>query len=113
MVFDYSSFSNFIFWLIAAVTFLTSLDFLRRENMNHAEFYALLLFATAGMLMMSGSNELMMIFLGLEILSIATYVMAGFRRADLKSNESPLKYFLLRAFSSPFFLYGVPPIFGA
>src|SRR3989442_2700817 len=79
MVFDYSSFSNFIFWLIAAVTILTSLDFLRRENMNHAEFYALLLFATAGMLMMSGSNELMMIFLGLEILSIPTYVMPAFR----------------------------------
>ncbi len=81
--------------------------------MNHAEFYALLLFATAGMLMMSGSNELVMIFLGLEILSIATYVMAGFRRTDLKSNESALKYFLLGSFSSAFFLYGVALIFGA
>ncbi|PYS30878.1 MAG: NADH-quinone oxidoreductase subunit N [Acidobacteria bacterium] len=110
---DYNIFFNFIFLLIAAVTILTSLDFLRRENMNHAEFYALLLFATAGMLMMSGSNELMMIFLGLEILSIATYVMAGFRRTDLKSNESALKYFLLGSFSSAFFLYGVALIFGA
>jgi len=63
--------------------------------------------------MMSGSNELMMIFLGLEILSIATYVMAGFRRTDLKSNESALKYFLLGSFSSAFFLYGVALIFGA
>ena len=71
--------------------------------MNHPEFYALLLFATAGMLMMAGSNELVMVFLGLEILSIATYVMAGFRRTDLKSNESALKYFLLGSFSSAFF----------
>src|SRR6185295_349812 len=85
---DYSIFFTFLFLLIAAVTILTSLDFLRREGMNHGEFYALLLFATVGMIMMAGSNELIMVFLGLEILSIATYVMAGFRRTDLKSNES-------------------------
>jgi len=81
--------------------------------MNHAEFYALLLFATVGMIMMAGSNELIMVFIGLEILSIATYVLAGFRRTDLKSNESALKYFLLGSFSSAFFLYGVALIFGA
>src|SRR5262249_8260387 len=73
----------------------------------------LLLFATAGMMMMAGSNELIMVFIGLEILSIATYVMAGFRRTDLKSNESALKYFLLGSFSSAFFLYGVALVFGA
>src|SRR5437868_6618561 len=110
---DYDVFLNFVFLLIAAITILTSIDFLRREDMNHPEFYALLLFATAGMLMMAGSNELVMVFLGLEILSIATYVMAGFRRTDLKSNESALKYFLLGSFSSAFFLYGVALIFGA
>src|SRR5215467_4587189 len=109
---DYDVFLNFVFLLIAAMTILTSIDFLRRENMNHPEFYALLLFATAGMLMMAASNELVMVFLGLEILSIATYVMAGFRRTDLKSNESALKYFLLGSFSSAFFLYGVALIFG-
>src|SRR3989442_1566858 len=109
---DYDVFLNFVFLLIAAVTILTSIDFLRREDMNHPEFYALLLFATAGMLMMAASNELVMVFLGLEILSIATYVMAGFRRTDLKSNESALKYFLLGSFSSAFFLYGVALIFG-
>jgi NADH-quinone oxidoreductase subunit N len=110
---DYDVFLTFVFLLIAAITILTSLDFLRRENMNHPEFYALLLFATAGMAMMAASNELVMVFLGLEILSIATYVMAGFRRTDLKSNESALKYFLLGSFSSAFFLYGVALIFGA
>src|SRR3989441_4557469 len=110
---DYDVFLDFVFLLIAAITILTSIDFLRREDMNHPEFYALLLFATAGMLMMAASNELVMVFLGLEILSIATYVMAGFRRTDLKSNESALKYFLLGSFSSAFFLYGVALIFGA
>jgi NADH-quinone oxidoreductase subunit N len=69
--------------------------------------------ATAGMLLMAGSNELMMVFIGLEILSIATYVLAGYRRTDLKSNESALKYFLVGSFSSAFFLYGVALIFGA
>ena len=110
---DYDVFLSFVFLLIAAITILTSLDYLQRERMNHPEFYALLLFATAGMLMMAASNELVMVFLGLEILSIATYVMAGFRRTDLKSNESALKYFLLGSFSSAFFLYGVALIFGA
>ena len=88
---DYSIFFHVVFLLIAGVTILTSIDFLERESMNHPEYYALLLFATAGMMMMAGSNELIMIFIGLEVLSIATYVLAGFRRTDLKSNESALK----------------------
>jgi NADH-quinone oxidoreductase subunit N len=110
---EYSIFFHALFIFIAAMTTLISIDYLRRENMNHAEYYALLLFATAGMLVMAGSNELMMVFIGLEILSIATYVMAGFRRTDLRSNESALKYFLLGSFASAFFLYGVALIFGA
>lgn len=110
---DYSTFFHVLFIFIAAMTILISIDYLRRENLNHAEYYALLLFATAGMLVMAGSNELMMIFIGLEVLSIATYVMAGFRRKDLKSNEAALKYFLLGSFASAFFLYGVALVFGA
>jgi NADH-quinone oxidoreductase subunit N len=110
---DYNLFFHLVFLLIAAMTILISIDFLQREGMNHAEYYALLLFATAGMLTMSGANELMMVFIGLEILSIATYVLAGFRRTDLKSNESALKYFLLGSFASAFFLYGTALIFGA
>jgi NADH-quinone oxidoreductase subunit N len=110
---EYSTFFHALFVFIAAVTTLISIDYLPRENMNHAEYYSLLLFATAGMLIMAGSNELMMVFIGLEILSIATYVMAGFRRTDLRSNEAALKYFLLGSFASAFFLYGVALIFGA
>ena len=110
---EFSTFFHVLFIFIAAITTLVSIDYLRRENINHAEYYALLLFATAGMLVMAGSNELMMIFIGLEILSIGTYVMAGFRRTDLRSNESALKYFLLGSFASAIFLYGVALIFGA
>ena len=110
---DYSTFFHVLFIFIAAITILVSIDYLRRESMNHAEYYALLLFATAGMLVMAGSNELMMVFIGLEILSIATYILAGFRRTDLRSNEAALKYFLLGSFASAFFLYGVALIFGA
>jgi NADH-quinone oxidoreductase subunit N len=110
---EYSTFFHALFIFIAAMTTLISIDYLRRENLQHAEYYALLLFATAGMLVMAGSNELMMIFIGLEILSIGTYVMAGFRRTDLRSNEAALKYFLLGSFASAFFLYGTALIFGA
>ena len=113
LVDDYNIFFHVVFLFIAGMTILGSIDFLNRENINHGEYYALLLFATVGMLMMVGSNELVMIFLGLEILSIATYVLAGFRRTDVKSNESALKYFLLGSFSSAFFLYGTALIFGA
>jgi len=110
---DFSTFFHVLFIFIAAMTTLISIDYLRRENLHRGEYYALLLFATTGMLVMAGSNELMMIFIGLEILSIGTYVLAGFRRTDLRSNEAALKYFLLGSFASAFFLYGVALIFGA
>jgi NADH-quinone oxidoreductase subunit N len=71
------------------------------------------MFATAGMMFMASGGDLVIIFLGLEILSIATYVMAGFRRTDVRSNESSLKYFILGSFSSAFLLYGIALIYGA
>ena len=96
LVDDYTIFFHVTFLLIAALTTLASLDFLRREQVPPSEFLALVLFATTGMLLMAGAGELMMIFIGLEILSIATYVLAGYRRGDLKSNEAALKYFPAR-----------------
>src|SRR5438445_8723885 len=81
---DYDVFLDFIFLLIAAITILTSIDFLRREEMNYPEFYSLLLFATAGMLMMAASNELVLVLLGLVILFIVNFVMAGFLLTVLK-----------------------------
>lgn len=102
-----------IFLLISALTILISMVWVEGEGLPAGEFHSLLLFATAGMLLMASGGDLVIIFLGLEILSIATYVMAGFRRTDLRSNESSLKYFILGSFSSAFLLYGIALIYGA
>lgn len=102
-----------IFLLVSAITLLISMVWVEGEDLPAGEFHSLLLFATAGMMLMASGGDLVIIFLGLEILSIATYVMAGFRRTDLRSNESSLKYFILGSFSSAFLLYGIALIYGA
>lgn len=102
-----------VFLLVSALTILISMLWIEREALPAGEFHALLLFATVGMMLMASGGDLVMLFLGLEILSIATYVMCGFRRTDLRSNESSLKYFILGSFSSAFLLYGIALIYGA
>jgi NADH-quinone oxidoreductase subunit N len=102
-----------IFLLVSGLTLLLSTVWVGGENLPAGEFHSLLLFATVGMMLMASGNDLVIIFLGLEILSIATYVMAGFRRTDIRSNESSLKYFILGSFSSAFLLYGIALIYGA
>lgn len=102
-----------IFLLVSALTILISMIWIEGEKLPAGEFHSLLMFATSGMMLMASGNDLVIIFLGLEILSIATYVMAGFRRADLRSNESSLKYFILGSFSSAFLLYGIALVYGA
>ena len=102
-----------IFLLVSALTLLISMVWVEGEDLPAGEFHSLLMFATAGMMLMASGGDLVIIFLGLEILSIATYVMAGFRRTDLRSNESSLKYFILGSFSSAFLLYGIALIYGA
>ncbi len=102
-----------IFLLVSGLTLLISTVWVDGENLPAGEFHALLLFATVGMMLMASGNDLVIVFLGLEILSIATYVMAGFRRTDVRSNESSLKYFILGSFSSAFLLYGIALIYGA
>src|SRR6266540_3065407 len=99
--------------LVSALTLLISIVWVEREHLPAGEFHSLLLFATAGMMLMASGNDLVIIFLGLEILSIATYVMAGFRRTDIRANESSLKYFILGSFSSAFLLYGIALVYGA
>lgn len=101
-----------IFLFVSALTILISMVWVDNEKLPAGEFHALLLFATAGMMLMASGNDLVIIFLGLEILSIATYVLAGFRRTDLRSNESSLKYFILGSFSSAFLLYGIALVYG-
>src|SRR5690242_3713384 len=102
-----------IFLLVSALTLLLSTVWVGNEQLPAGEFHSLLLFATVGMMLMASGNDLVIIFLGLEILSIATYVLAGFRRTDIRSNESSLKYFILGSFSSAFLLYGIALVYGA
>jgi NADH-quinone oxidoreductase subunit N len=102
-----------IFLLVSGLTLLISTVWVDGENLPAGEFHSLLLFATVGMMLMASGNDLVIVFLGLEILSIATYVMAGFRRTDVRSNESSLKYFILGSFSSAFLLYGIALVYGA
>lgn len=102
-----------VFLLVSALTILTSTVWVERESVPVGEYHSLLLFATVGMMLMAAGNDLVVIFLGLETLSIATYVMAGLRRTNLKSNESAMKYFILGSFSSAFLLYGMALVYGA
>ena len=102
-----------VFLLVTALTILISTVWVEREDVPVGEYHALLMFATFGMMLMASGNDLVVIFLGLETLSIATYVMAGLRRGDLKSNESAMKYFILGSFASAFLLYGMALVYGA
>jgi NADH-quinone oxidoreductase subunit N len=88
-------------------------DFLRREDLDGPELYVLLLFAGAGGIVMAMANDLIVVFLGLETLSIALYVLAGFNRRAARSREAAIKYFVLGAFSSAFLLYGIALVYGA
>jgi NADH-quinone oxidoreductase subunit N len=98
---------------VGLLAVLSSVDYLRREGSFGGEFYALILFSVAGQSIMASANELIMIFIGLEISSIASYILAGYLRDDARNNESALKYFLLGSFATAFLLYGVAWIYGA
>jgi NADH-quinone oxidoreductase subunit N len=97
---------------IGILAVFSSSEYLRRENMPGGEFYALVLFSVMGQCIMVTANELIMIFIGLEISSIASYVLAGYLRDDPRNNESALKYFLLGSFATAFLLYGVAWVYG-
>ena len=96
-----------------ALTLLFSEEYLQQRDLRYGEFYPLLLFASAGAVIMVSSTNLMVVFLGLEVLSLALYVLAGLARYEVRSEESALKYFLLGAFASAFFLYGIAMLYGA
>jgi len=110
---NFSLFFYLIFILGTALTVLLSRAYLEDYGKNLGEYYVLLLFATVGMMLMAAGAHLIMIFLGLEILSIAVYVLAGLFREDVKSNEAALKYLILGAFSSAFLLFGLALLYGA
>ncbi len=104
---------SFVFLFVTAITILISSVWIDREDVPVGEYHSLLMFATVGMMFMASGNDLVIIFLGLETLSIATYVMAGLRKSDLRSNESAMKYFILGSFATGFLLYGMALIYGA
>jgi NADH-quinone oxidoreductase subunit N len=110
------NFSVFFHLLIAAtvlVTLLGSMDYFRGHATHAGEYFALVLFGATGMMLMTSANELLMVFIGLEISSISTYILAGFRKGKITASESAIKYFLLGSFATAFFLYGIALTFGA
>ena len=109
----FSVFLHVVIIAAASLAILGSIDYLEQEGIQRGEYYALVLFAAAGMGILAGANELVTAFIGLEISSISSYILAGFRRRSLFSNEAAMKYFLLGSFATAFFLYGIAMTYGA
>lgn len=108
----YASYFAMLFSLIGVLCVLLSHSYIKKEEIEHGEYYSLMLFAIVGMMLMAAAADLIMFFLGLELMSIAFYVLAGFARRRLTSNEAGLKYFLLGAFATGFLLYGIALVYG-
>src|SRR5437879_1447288 len=109
----FSIFFHVVVIVVSALAILSSLDYLDTQEIRSGEYYGLILFGTVGMGLMSSAIELVMLFIALEISSISTYILAGYRRRVAASAESSIKYFLLGSFATAFFLYGVALIYGA
>jgi NADH-quinone oxidoreductase subunit N len=102
----------YLFLAATAIAILMSVRYLETEHENHGEYYALMLLAVAGMMCMAAGFDIVLIFIGLELMAISTYVLVGFLRRDRRSNEAALKYLLLGAFSSGIFAYGLSLLYG-
>jgi NADH-quinone oxidoreductase subunit N len=108
----FAAFFRLVVLAVGLLTVLCSTSYLEREKSSTGEFYILLLFSLAGQCLMAAANELIMVFIGLEVSSIASYILAGYLRDDKRGNESALKYFLLGSFATAFLLYGVAWVYG-
>ncbi|MBC7927261.1 MAG: NADH-quinone oxidoreductase subunit N [Bryobacteraceae bacterium] len=108
----FATFFRVLVLVVGLLAFLSSGPYLSRERAHTGEYWGLLIFSLVGQCIMAAANELMMIFIGLEISSIATYILCGYLRDDKRNNESALKYFLLGSFATAFFLYGIAWIYG-
>ena len=106
-------FVSILFCAAVALVILLSMRYMAEQEANHGEIFALLLFALSGMMIMTSTRDLLVMFLGLEVLSISCYALAGMRRRDAKSGEAALKYFLLGSFASAFLVLGLAFLFGA
>jgi len=109
----YADFFCVLFNFITFMTIIFSRNYFERHNYHRGEFYILLLFATIGMMLIASANDLIILFLGIELMSICLYVLVGFFRTKERSNEASLKYFLLGAFATGFLLYGIALIYGS
>ena len=110
---SYSLFFNIIFLVSTILVALISISYLGRDDKKQGPYYLLILLATLGMMLMAAGNELIIVFLGLELMSLSLYVLAGYFRESPASSEAGMKYLLLGAFASAFFLYGIALIYGA
>jgi NADH-quinone oxidoreductase subunit N len=110
---SFSGFMNMIALVSAAISILLGIDYMRRTGNNRGEFWSLLLLSTSGVMFMAAANDLIVIFIALELLSIPLYIMAAFRMDNAKSEEAGMKYFVLGAFASAFLVYGSALIYGA
>ncbi len=109
---NFSLFFNIIFLVSTILVALISLSYLGRDDRKQGPYYLLILLATLGMMLMAAGNELIIVFLGLELMSLSLYVLAGYFRESPASSEAGMKYLLLGAFASAFFLYGIALIYG-
>jgi NADH-quinone oxidoreductase subunit N len=110
---QHALFFHIVIAYAAALVILLSMDYLRRVGAETGEYYALVLFSTSGMLLLSSTNDLIVVFLGIELMSLPLYVLTGLFRRDLESTEASMKYFLLGAFASAFLLYGIALVYGS
>ena len=108
----YSLFFNIIFLVSTILVVLISMNYLGRQDRRQGEYYLLILLATLGMMLMASGNELIVVFLGLELMSLSLYVLAGYFQRSMASSEAGMKYLLLGAFASGFFLYGIALVYG-
>jgi len=109
----YTAVLHILFIGVGLFAVMQSYDYLKRKGIERGEYYVLLLFTLSGMMLMANAGDLIVVFLALELLSLPLYILAGFARPDLQSEESAIKYFLLGAFASGFVVYGIALIFGA
>jgi NADH-quinone oxidoreductase subunit N len=110
---NFALFVDVIICYAVALVILLSMDYLRRAGVQTGEYYALVLFSASGMMLMASANDLIVVFLGLELMSLCLYVLAGLFKQRLDSGEASMKYFLLGAFASSFMLYGIALTYGA
>ncbi len=108
----FSTYFKFVFYIACGLGILVSINYLKIEEINRGEYYALMLFATTGMMMMASGGDLITLYLGLELMALSVYILAGFMRRDSRSNEAAIKYLVLGAFSSGIMVYGMSLLYG-